>query len=153
MIPQKSNKQKKSTSACPTNCVLLNAWFFKAYCAIIFNFSIFLIMASLCTDLANISALLMCKWLGSQKSVCYGKQIQESFLQGIPSFSLKSHIYSLKNCLSQRWKMVGSLENIQNKVFVLEKQIYLLLGLELVIYQLWMLTLNIIWRQSNLKTC
>ena len=57
----------------------------------------------------------MCKWLGSQKSVCYGKQIQESFLQGIPSFSLKSHIYSLKNCLSQRWKMVGSLENIQNK--------------------------------------
>lgn len=32
--------------------------------------------------------------------------------------------------------MVGSLENIQNKVFVLEKQIHLLLGLELVIYQL-----------------
>ena len=116
MIPQKSKQiNKKSTSACPTNCVLLNAWFFKAYCAIIFNFSIFLIMTSLRTDLANISALLMCKWLGSQKSVCYGKQIQESFLQGIPSFSLKSHIYSLKNCLSQRWKMVGSLENIQNK--------------------------------------
>lgn len=32
--------------------------------------------------------------------------------------------------------MASSLENIQNKVFVLEKQIYLLLGLELVIYQL-----------------
>lgn len=61
MIPQKSKQNKKIDQRLPNKLCAVKCLVFKAYCAIIFNFSIFLIMASLCTDLANVSALLMCK--------------------------------------------------------------------------------------------